>query len=208
MKTAMIWGAGGDIANQLIQQLNDSGWQVIPISRIQTEGSRINTLEADPSSPADIKQAILTASQEVDQINLWVYAAGDIRAARISEMDDETWLQIINANLTGVFLSLKYSLPLLAEDAHIVVIGAISERLSLPGLSAYAAAKSGLEAFAETLAKEERKKRVTVVRPGAVQTKFWEKVPMRPPQNALSPQAVAKTILQAHIDGHRGKLDL
>ena len=45
------------------------------------------------------------------------------------------------------------------ENAHIIFIGAVSERLKLPGLSAYAASKAGLEAFAEVLGKEERKKR-------------------------------------------------
>jgi len=37
-------------------------------------------------------------------------------------------------------------------------------------LSAYAATKSGLEAFADSLRKEQRKRRVLVVRPGAVAT--------------------------------------
>lgn len=39
-----------------------------------------------------------------------------------------------------------YSLPLLAADAHLVFLGAMSERLRWPGLAAYTAAKVGLAA--------------------------------------------------------------
>ena len=112
------------------------------------------------------------------------------------------------ANLTGAFYSIHYSLPLLRENAHIFFIGAISERLQLPGLSAYAAAKTGLEAFATSLRKEQRKKRVTVVRPGAVKTSFWDKVPMKLPSDAASPAKVAQKILEAYQQGQQGFLDL
>ena len=60
----------------------------------------------------------------------------------------------MTANLSGAYLATHHSLPLLAEDAHLVFLGAVSERLRLPGLSAYAAAKAGLEAFGEALGKE------------------------------------------------------
>ena len=114
----------------------------------------------------------------------------------------------MNANLLGAYLTTHHSLPLLAPDATLIYLGAISERLRLPGLSAYAAAKAGLEAFAEALRKEERKRRVLVVRPGAVDTALWDKVPMRLPKDAAAPQKVARRILQAYEDGTSGILDL
>jgi short-subunit dehydrogenase len=88
-----------------------------------------------------------------------------------------------------------------------VLLGAVSERLRLPGLSAYVAAKAGLEAFAETLCKEVRKRRVILVRPGAVDTAFWQKVPFRMPANALSAEQVAQHIVSAINSGHSGPLD-
>ena len=78
----------------------------------------------------------------------------------------------------------------------------------LPGLSAYAAAKAGLEAFAESLSKEQRKKRITVVRPGAVATPLWEKVPLRMPVDVAPPGKIARKILEAYESGHKGQLDL
>lgn len=80
--------------------------------------------------------------------------------------------------------------------------------MQIPGLAAYAAAKAGLEALAETLRKEARKRKVTVVRPGAVATTFWNKVPFRMPAHAMAPEDVAAAILSAYETQHSGKLDL
>lgn len=101
MKTAMIWGAGGDIAGQINQQLHEKGWHIIPISRSVGESNTPNLIEANPFTPEDVKQAIIAARQEAYQIDLWVYAAGDIKTDRISELDFDTWQRIINANLSG-----------------------------------------------------------------------------------------------------------
>jgi NAD(P)-dependent dehydrogenase (short-subunit alcohol dehydrogenase family) len=114
----------------------------------------------------------------------------------------------LDANLNGAYLAIHYSLPLLAPQAHIFFLGAISERMRLPRLSAYAAAKAGLEAFAEALRKEQRKRRVTVVRPVAVDTPFWDKVPFNLPPHPLQPDDVAQRILAAYHERHKGPLDL
>ncbi len=164
--------------------------------------------EADMRRLSDIDRVMLEISQEVEQVDLWVYAAGDIASARVEEMKPIDWQRILDANLNGAFAAAHASFPLLAPDAHLFFVGAVSERMQIPGLSAYAAAKAGLEAFAETLRKEARKRRVTVVRPGAVATRFWDKVPFRMPANAMSPEAVAEAILAAYAAQHTGKLDL
>jgi short-subunit dehydrogenase len=79
--------------------------------------------------------------------------------------------------------------------------------LRLPGLSAYAAAKAGLEAFAEVVRKETRRK-VSVVRPAAVATRFWEKVPFKLPPHHLQADDIARRILEAYQEGSQGPLDL
>lgn len=96
----------------------------------------------------------------------------------------------------------------MTADAHIVFLGAVSERLRLPGLAAYASAKAGLEAFAEVLRKEQRRRRVTLVRPKAVDTPLWEKVPFSVPHGAMSPERLVESVVQANQDGHSGVLNL
>jgi NAD(P)-dependent dehydrogenase (short-subunit alcohol dehydrogenase family) len=210
MKTALIWGAGGGIGRALLTQLTNEDWSVVAVTHQPTNLEDLTpyVINADVASAYEVELAITSASQIVDEIELWIYAAGDITSSKTADMPPEVWQRIIDANLTGAFLTTHYSLPLLAAEAHLVYLGAISERLRLPGLAAYAAAKAGLEAFAEALGKEERKRRVTLVRPGAVATPLWEKVPLRLPADALSPAAVAQQILEAHQRGHKGVLNL
>jgi len=69
------------------------------------------------------------------------------------------------------------------------------------------AAKAGLEAFAEMVRKESHR-RVTVVRPLAVDTSLWKKTPFKLPPRPLSPANVAARIWQAYQDGTEGNLDL
>jgi NAD(P)-dependent dehydrogenase (short-subunit alcohol dehydrogenase family) len=210
MNTAMIWGANGGIGRALVQRLAADGWTVLAVAR---EAGNLESLtpyvyEADVSKPHDVQQAVLAASQESGLVDLWVYAVGDITSAPVRAMEPEAWQRILDANLTGVFTTVHYSLPLLAPDAHLFLLGAVSERMRMPGLSAYAAAKAGLEAFGETLRKEARQQKVTVVRPGAVDTPLWQKVPFRMPAGAMPPEALAERILTAYAEGHKGMLDL
>jgi NAD(P)-dependent dehydrogenase (short-subunit alcohol dehydrogenase family) len=165
-------------------------------------------VEADVADGFGVQRAVMAAAQEVGEVDLWIYAVGDIVAQPVGEMDEAAWGRILDANLTGAFRAIHYSLPLLGERAHIVFVGAYSERLRLPGLSAYAAAKAGLEALAVALGKEERRRRVTVVRPGAVATPLWEKMPMRLPRSASTPEEIAGRILSAHAEGQSGVIDL
>ena len=210
MKNAIVWGASGGIGQKILEKLNAEGWSTIAIVR----DSRKAAVNADHifdvrlDEPDHVEQTVYLISQEVDAVDFWCYAAGDILHSKVHEMSPNDWQRILSANLTGAYYAIHYSMPLLSEDAHIIFVGAVSERLRLPGLSAYAASKVGLEAFAEALSKEERKKRITVVRPGAVATPLWDKVPLRLPEDAASPDKVADKILEANRSGHKGQLDL
>ena len=205
----MIWGAGGGIGRALVYRLREEGWRVLAMGR-HTAGLGDLTpdlFEADVADPGSVERALAAAGGSVDQVDLWIYAAGAIAAHKVTEASPEAWKRILDANLTGAFVTTHYSLPLLAPDAHLIFLGAISERLRLPRLSAYAAAKAGLEALVEVLGKEERKRRVTLVRPAGVDTPLWDNVPFKLPQGAQSPDEAAERILAAHHNGHRGLLE-
>ena len=210
MSTALIWGASGGIGRALVARLHAEHWVVGAVSRHPDDLADLtpHRYPADVADDFAVRQTVFTVAQELPEIDLWVYAAGDILSNKVAEMDAAAWRRILDANLTGAYLTTHHSAPLLAEQAHLVYIGAYSERLRLPGLSAYAAAKAGLEAFVEALAKEERRRRVTLVRPGAVDTPLWSKMPVRMPRSAATPDAIAERIFAAYTGGHSGLLDL
>jgi 3-hydroxy acid dehydrogenase/malonic semialdehyde reductase len=211
MTKAIVWGANSDIGRAAIQMLDSKGWQVVAFARDETTVSDLPATIIEVNDVADefaVQTAVREAAYEIEEANLWLYTVGDITAVPVGDMDLAAWTTILNANLTGAYLTLHHSLPLLAEKSHLMFVGAIHERLRLPGLSAYAAAKAGLDAFAETVKKEERRKKVTVVRPGAVATKFWDNVPMKMPKDAMAPEKLASKIWEAYETGHKGQLDL
>lgn len=210
MTNVIIWGASGGMGRALTEKLTADGHTVAAISRRPGDTAAFtpyNIAIMDAANPAQVRAAANQAAALAAAFDLFIYAAGDITSRKVGEMTPEEWKRILDANLTGAFLAAQASLPLLSPEARLVFIGAVHERLRLPGLSAYAAAKAGLEAFAESLRKEARRK-VLVVRPGAVDTKFWGKVPFSMPKNALSPAALAEKILSALDEGRDGLLDL
>lgn len=198
----MIWGAAGGIGRALTQSATERGYQVIALSRT---GSDVDgngaALDVDVSRPYSVQAAVAAAARVTDTVDLWVYCVGDITAEDTETMQLATWQRIVDANLTGAYLAAHYSLPLLAPNGHLIFVGAVNERLRLPGLSAYAAAKAGLEAFADALRKELRGRRVAVVRPVAVNTPFWDKVPMNMPRDAGTPDEAAARILAVYDAG-------
>lgn len=210
MSNALVWGAAGGIGRALVTELKHAGWTVVALSRRDDELAIQADwiLHVNVADPISVRNAVAAAAYEIGEAELWVYSAGDILSAPVADMDPGEWARVLDANLTGAFLATHYSLPLLSTGAHLFYLGAVSERLRLPGLSAYAAAKAGLEAFAESLRKEQRGRKVTVVRPGAVATPFWDKVPMRLPKDAPPPEKIASRILAAYAEGHTGTLDL
>lgn len=209
MATALVWGSTGGIGEATASALLEQGHSVIGVSRSGQLPERDGyiALEADFADNFSVRQAVMGAAQHSDGVDLMVYAAGDIHSAKVGDLHELDWRRILDANLTGVYLTTHHSLPLLTPDATIIFLGAIHERLRLPGLSAYAAAKAGLEAFADALTKEERKRKILVVRPGAVATPLWDKVPLRLPKDASQADALAHRVLTAWTDRQTGILD-
>ncbi len=210
MNRVLVWGSEGGIGGAVVREFESRGWQVTRVARSLTAASSETEgfFQADFSRFEEVERVGKDLLAAKSRFEVLVYAAGDIGSQKIAEADPKRWKEILDNNLTGVFHTLRVSLPLLAEEGHIFLLGAVSERLRLPGLSSYVAAKSGLEALAVTLAKEERKKKVTLVRPGAVATPLWEKVPFRQPAHTYSPEQVAQQIWEAYQTGQTGQLDL
>lgn len=209
MKNAIIWGAAGGIGKALTQKLVDENFTVVAVSRHPTDMKLItpHVIATDVTQPSQVTAAARMAGEMVPAFDLFLYTAGDIASIKTGEMTATDWNRILSSNLTGAFLTTQASLPFLAPEARMVFLGAVHERLRLPGLSAYAAAKAGLEAFTEALRKETRRKTL-LVRPGSVNTAFWSKVPFSMPKNALQPETLATLVHAAILDGKEGILDL
>jgi NAD(P)-dependent dehydrogenase (short-subunit alcohol dehydrogenase family) len=167
-----VWDASGQIGQAIVRELAKDSWMVLAAGRRLTPlpGITGHVYDVELDEPFSVQAAVAAISQEASEVDLWVYTAGDIASIQVPEMSPQDWQRILAANLSGAFLTTHYSWTLLSEQAHLFYLGAVSERMRLPGLSAYATAKAGLEALADVVRKESRRN-VTVVRPRAVY--FW-----------------------------------
>ncbi|MCS7272630.1 MAG: SDR family NAD(P)-dependent oxidoreductase [Fimbriimonadales bacterium] len=212
----LLVGADSTIGQSVAKAFLEDEWEVWAIGRHPERFAPGVQWSYAVSNVADFEQMTRAAqalqqhlqAQGERQVDALVYTVGDILAQKTHEMGIEAWQRIMDANLTGAFVATRVFSPLFSPEPHLFYIGALTERLILPGLSAYATAKAGLEIFAQVVAKEQPRWKVTVVRPGAVATRFWERVPFRLPPKALQPEDVALRILEAYYNEHRGTLDI
>lgn len=210
MPSALIWGASGGIGRALVQELNENGWAVYAAAR-RTENipdEAEATFEFDARDAASFEQTAMLVAQQAGQVDLVVYAAGDIAYEKLDSMDYAAWTATLDSNLNGAFLAAHESLPLMDQGTHMMFIGAYLDHIRLPKMGAYAVAKAGLAELVTLLAKENRRKHFTLVRPGAVDTAFYEQVSFSTPKNAKAPAVVAKAMREHYEAGQSGELNL
>lgn len=210
MPTALIWGASGGIGSALLQTLTANNWTIYAAAR-NTEHVPAGAKEVfqfDASEPDSYKEIALMLAQEGVSLDLVVYAAGGIVADKLEDLGAEHWQAVMDANLNGAYLGAQSVLHLVPKGGHVMIIGAYVDKITLPKFGAYTTAKAGIEPMLTIMSKENRRKNFTVVRPPAVDSAFWDSVPFNMPDGALSPQQVAKAILEHYENDGSGTLDL
>jgi NAD(P)-dependent dehydrogenase (short-subunit alcohol dehydrogenase family) len=111
---------------------------------------------------------------ETDHFDFLVNNAGIGLHASFAETSEEQFDTLLNVHFKGVFFFTQKALSLLADGGAIVNISTGLARFSFPGYGAYASMKGAIETLTKYQAKElgNRKIRVNVVAPGAIETDF------------------------------------
>lgn len=110
------------------------------------------------------------------------------------------WREVIDTNLTGMFLVTRAALPLLKRGGTIVNNLSISAKRAFAGMSAYSAAKHGGLGFTKTLREELRSRgiRVIALLPGAADTAIWDSFwPEAPRKKMMAAETVARALVDA-----------
>lgn len=211
MPNALIWGASSGMGQALVNLLSQEGWDIHAVARDTSKipDSATYTYEFDASSPDSIAQACLFVSQQSDAtIDLMVYFAGNLAYDKLDNMGYEGWMATMNSNLNGAFLCATESLHLMENGGHLVFIGAYIDHIRLPKMGAYAVAKAGLDELVTILRKENRKMNISIVRPGAVDTPFWEQVSFKKPTDIKAPSVIAQKIFEQYQTGASDDINL
>jgi NAD(P)-dependent dehydrogenase (short-subunit alcohol dehydrogenase family) len=109
-----------------------------------------------------------------DRFDYLVNNAGNSQHINFDQVTEADFDAVVNVHFKGVYFLTQKVVPLMNDGGRIVNISSGLTRVSVPGSSAYAAAKGAIEVLTRYLAKELGPRRITVnvVAPGAVQTDF------------------------------------
>ena len=121
---------------------------------------------------ADVRKTLQSWGR--DRFDYLVNNAGNSLHAGFAETTEAQFDAIVNVHFKGVFFLTQKLLPLMNDGGRIVNISSGLARFTIPGISAYAAAKGAIEVLTRYLAKEFGPRGITAntVAPGAIATDF------------------------------------
>lgn len=131
-------------------------------------------IDLEVTSPDAWKSAVEKIMETDGRLDVLVNNAGLHRDCLLAAMPDDTWHSVIAANLDSVFHGCRAVVaPMMRQRfGRIVNIASLSAVLPPLGQTNYAAAKAGVVAFSQTMAKEVARSGITVnsVLPGFIDT--------------------------------------
>jgi NAD(P)-dependent dehydrogenase (short-subunit alcohol dehydrogenase family) len=151
--------------------------------------------------PHSVERLFRVISEEFGSLDILVNNAGLAHPNReIAKLPLAEWQEVIDTNLTGLFLVTRAALLLMCGGGTIVNNLSVAARTIFPGMAAYTASKHGALGFSQTLREELRPRQIRVIAlmPGATDTAIWDQIwPDAPRHKMISAQVVAKALLAA-----------
>jgi SDR family mycofactocin-dependent oxidoreductase len=136
---------------------------------------RIVAREADVRDSAALVAAVEEGVAELGRLDIVLANAGISSPAPTLEMPDQTWQDMLDINLTGVWKSLKASVPHIIAGGRggaVVITSSLAAIYANENTAHYSAAKAGLVMLMKVMAKElaPHSIRVNTVHPTTVAT--------------------------------------
>ena len=199
MKSVVVTGVSTGIGRGAASVLVKQGWRVFGSVRKDADGRALRSELGDAFVPlvfdVEDNDAILAAAEGVrshlagQTLDGLVNNAGSSFTDPLLVQSVADFRKQIEINLVGVFAVTRAFAPLLGADptlagtkGRIVNISSVGDRMGVPFLGAYAAAKHGVEGFSASLRRELQLVGidVIVVGPGSVATAIWDKAEVLP----------------------------
>ena len=179
-KSVLVTGAGGGLGRALVEIFGTRGARVIACDQ---SGDAMAGLPAASTHVFDLLDRA-AAGETVEAIveqdglpDIVINNAGWTRAETMVALSLESIEREVDLNLTGVMAFTNAMLEAMGADARGVFVFISSvNALSHFGNPAYAAAKSGINAYARAIAVEYGRRgiRANVVCPGSIRTPAWD----------------------------------
>lgn len=156
-------------AQEVVNEITALGRKAVAL---QLDVAKVKTFDAFAQT---LKQALQTHFQ-AEKFDFLVNNAGTGLTAPFAETTEQIFDDMVNIHLKSTFFVTQKLLPLINDGGRIINISSGLARFTLPGYSAYAAMKGGIEVLTRYMAKElgARQIAVNTVAPGAIETDFGQ----------------------------------
>ncbi len=241
-KVALVTGAGSGIgrasaltfaregAKVVVADVNAQGGEET-VSKIKESGGDSVLVHADVSNAADVEAMVASTVEAFGRLDFAHNNAGISNQGRgglTHEYPEDTWDRVIDINLKGVWLCMKYEIPQMLEQGGgaIVNTASIAGLIGLRNSGAYVASKHGVVGLTKTAALEYAQHgiRVNCVCPGYIETSMTSEALSDPERRAQiiaaepigrvgTPEEVAQTVVwlcsdaASFVTGHAMTVD-
>jgi NAD(P)-dependent dehydrogenase (short-subunit alcohol dehydrogenase family) len=207
-RVAVVTGGASGLGAAIAERLAADGAHVIIAdvdgpaaesvrTRVAARGHRASVVVGDVTQAADVARMVRAAEAAGTLRSLVLSAAVEVRRDLTATTDDE-WQRVIDIDLKGPFLCMKYGIPLMVRGGggSVVALGSTLGAIGQPGYAAYCAAKGALVNLCKQAAIEHARDgvRVNVVSPSACDTGLFVRVAEQSGNAEAIMQSVARNM--------------
>lgn len=183
-KVALVTGGSKGMGLGIVQRFVELGADVVAcandapslakVSDSVTGKGRVITCEGDVSKADDMRACVSHAVTSFGRLDILVNSAGIQRYGTVVDTDEDTWNDVFDINVKGVFLASKYAVPAMhvSGGGSIINIASVQAYASQTNVAAYTASKGAIVALTRAMALDhaEQNIRVNAICPASVDT--------------------------------------
>ncbi|PRX55967.1 3-oxoacyl-[acyl-carrier-protein] reductase [Nonomuraea fuscirosea] len=173
-RSVLVTGGNRGIGLAIARELAAAGDAVAVTYRSGEPPESLFGVRCDVTSTADVEAAFDKVEAEHGPVEVLVSNAGITKDTLLAMMKEETFTDVIDANLTGAYRVAKRAIrPMMRlKRGRVILVSSVVGLSGQAGQTNYAASKAGLIGFARSMAREYGSRNITVnvVSPGFVAT--------------------------------------